>query len=71
MAPPPLKIQVKNTVYNTPILNEDMDIIAQQIDAKKQEIESLKHHLNGAVNELENLSNQFIALYIQQTGTFP
>ena len=69
--PAPVKIQVKNVIYTTPILNQDMDNINTQINDKKVEIASLKDHLNNAVTELANLNNQMMALYIQQTGSFP
>ena len=69
--PDPVKITVKNMVYTTPILNGEMDDVNNQINDKKQEIASLKEHLQNAYNNLQNLNNQFMALYIQQTGQFP
>jgi peptidoglycan hydrolase CwlO-like protein len=69
--PAPLKIAIKNTIYTTPILDEEMEMLSQQIQDKKEEISSLKKHLNNAVTDLENLQNQFMALYIKQTGQFP
>ena len=69
--PDPVKITVKNMVYTTPILNGEMDDVNNQINDKKQEIASLKEHLNNAYTNLENLNNQFMAMYIQQTGSFP
>jgi len=69
--PEPVKITVKNKVYITPILNGEMDDINNQINATKDEIRSLNEHLNSAINNLANLQNQLIAMYIQQTGQFP
>ena len=69
--PQPVKITVKNMVYTTPILNGEMDDINNQINDKKQEIASLKEHLQNAYTELQNLNNQFMALYIRETGSFP
>ena len=69
--PQPVKITVKNMVYTTPILNGEMDDVNNQIESTKAEIASLKEHLQNAYNNLQNLNNQFMALYIQQTGSFP
>lgn len=69
--PEPVKITVKNKVYITPILNGEMDEVNNQINAQKEEIRSLNEHLNNAINNLSNLQNQLIAMYIQQTGQFP
>ena len=69
--PAPLNITVQNKVYVTPILNGEMDSVAQQIQEKKNEIASLNSHLSSAISELTTLQNQFMAMYIQQTGSFP
>ena len=69
--PPPVKITVQNKVYITPILNGEMDDIASQIATKKAEIASLNNHLNDALAVLTSLQNEFMAKYIQQTGSFP
>jgi hypothetical protein len=69
--PDPLKIVVKNKVYITPILNREMDDLASQIASKKEEISTLNSRLNDDLAELASLQNQFIAIYIQQTGSFP
>jgi hypothetical protein len=69
--PDPLKIVVKNKVYITPILNGEMDDLAIQIASKKGEISTLNSRLNGALADLASLQNQFMAYYIQQTGSFP
>lgn len=69
--PPPTQIKTNSKIYSIPILNGEMDNIAIQIQEKKNEINSLNNHLNGALVDLNNLSNQLLALYIQQTGSFP
>lgn len=69
--PDPLRITVQNKVYITPILNGEMDDIALQIANTKQEIASLNSHLTSQLNNLTTLQNQFMAMYIQQTGQFP
>ena len=69
--PVPVNITIQNKVYVTPILNGEMDDINNQMNAKKEEIASLRNHLNAAIAELNALQNQFMALYIQQTGSFP
>jgi hypothetical protein len=69
--PNPVPIIVKNKVYITPILNGEMDDLANQIATKKAEIASLNNQLTTATSDLANLQNQFMALYISQTGSFP
>ena len=69
--PAPLNITIQNKIYTTPILNGEMDTVAQQITDKKNEIASLNSHLSSAIAELNTLQNQFMAMYIQQTGSFP
>ena len=53
--PAPLNITVQNKVYTTPILNGEMDTLAQQIQEKKNEIASLNSHLSSAISELTTL----------------
>ena len=69
--PNPYNINLKGKTYITPILNGEMDDLVNQMNAKKEEIASLNTHLNGAISELNTLQKQFLALYIQQTGSFP
>ena len=69
--PVPVNITIQNKVYVTPILNGEMDDINNQMNTKKEEIATLRNHLNTAITELNALQNQFMALYIQQTGSFP
>ena len=38
---------------------------------KRDEIRNLNEHLRSAIIDESNLQNQFMALYIQQTGSFP
>ena len=69
--PAPVNITIQNKVYVTPILNGEMDDINNQMNTKKDEITTLRNHLNSAIAELNALQNQFMAMYIQQTGSFP
>lgn len=69
--PNPYNINLQGKTYITPILNGEMDDLVNQMNAKKEEIASLNTHLNGAISELNTLQKQFLALYIQQTGSFP
>jgi hypothetical protein len=69
--PAPVKVTVKNKIYTTPILTGEMDNIASQITNAQDNIRSLKVQLDDQYNILANLNNQLIALYIQQTGSFP
>lgn len=69
--PAPVQITIQNKVYTTPILNGEMENLNQQIIDKKAEISSLNSHLGTAITELNDLQKQFMAMYIQQTGSFP
>ena len=69
--PDPIKITIQNKVYTTPILNGEMDDIANQIQSKKSEIADLNHQLRHKISELNDLEKQIISMYIQQTGGFP
>lgn len=69
--PSSVNIIIKNVSYSTPILNGDMQNIADEIQSKKQEIETFNQRLANAINELNELNKQFMAMYIQQTGSFP
>lgn len=69
--PAPVKMSVNSKSYTCPILNEEMDQIAVQIESCKAEIASLNSHLNDNLTILNNLNTQLLAMYIQQTGSFP
>ena len=69
--PDPVKIKTNSKLYNIPILNGEMDNIAQQIQSNKEEIRSLRNHLNDANNNLNTNSSSLLLMYIQQTGQYP
>lgn len=69
--PAPVQVKTNSKFYNCPILNEEMSIVAQQIDSCKSEIASLNSSLNEQIALLNTLSTQLLALYIQQQGSFP
>lgn len=69
--PDPYNVTIQNRTYLTPVLNGEMDNLIAQMNDKKSEIASLNSHLNGALAELKDLEKQFLAIYIQQTGSFP
>jgi hypothetical protein len=69
--PQPIKITLQNKVYTTPVLTGEMENLAQQIQQKKDEIRSLNEHLTTAIRDLNSYNQQFMAMYIQQTGSFP
>lgn len=71
MAPPPTQVKINSKLYSVPLLNGDMEIIASEITALKETIASLNEHLTNDLNTLNNLNQQMLALYIQQTGSFP
>lgn len=69
--PPPTKVTINTKMYEIPILNGEMDNIAQQIQSNKDEIISLRNHLTDATNNLNTNSNTLLLMYIQQTGQYP
>lgn len=71
MAPPPTQVKINSKLYSIPVLNGEMETIASEITALKENIASLNEHLTSDLNTLNNLNQQMLALYIQQTGSFP
>ena len=69
--PPPQTITLSGRSYSVPVLNGEMDSIVEQMNSKRNEIISLNSHLRDANIELNNLQQQFLTIYIQQTGSFP
>ena len=69
--PPPTKVKINSKIYDIPILNGEMDNIAQQIIQNNEEIRSLRNHLTDATNNLNINSNALLLMYIQQTGQYP
>lgn len=69
--PPPTKVTINTKMYEIPILNGEMDNIAQQIQSNKDEIIILRNHLTDATNNLNTNSNTLLLMYIQQTGQYP
>jgi peptidoglycan hydrolase CwlO-like protein len=69
--PAPVLITIKNKVYTTPVLSGEMGEISNQITQTKESIRELQNSLADKLNTLQNLNNQFMAMYIQQTGSFP
>lgn len=69
--PPPSKISINSKSYVVPILSGEMDNIANEIIANKEELRSLRNHITDATNNLTNNSNALLLLYIQQTGQYP
>jgi len=69
--PNPVNITLQNKTYVTPILNGEMDTIAQQIQETKNNINSLNEQMSQQLNQLNSLNYQFMSIYVQQTGSFP
>lgn len=70
-APAPVQVKTNSKFYSCPILNEEMDQIAQQINSCKSDIAALNANLNEKLLQLNALSMHLLELYIQQTGSFP
>ena len=71
MAPPPVQVTVKTKVYNTPLLNGDMDNIFIQMEANKEQMNRSRQRLNDAKAEYDANCNTLLLMYIQQTGQYP
>ena len=69
--PAPINVKINAKYYTVPILNEEMDQIAQQIQSAKDDIRALNSHLNTRLAELNVLNQALLALFIQQSGSFP
>jgi hypothetical protein len=69
--PAPVPITLNNKVYSTPILNGEMDSVAQQIYETKNTIKGLNEQLTENINTLQSLNNQLLVMYVQQTGSLP
>jgi hypothetical protein len=69
--PAPVKITLQNITYTVPILDGNMDAIAQAIQLKKDEILSLNSQLSDAIATLNDLNRQFMSAYIVINGGFP
>ena len=69
--PSPVSIPVQGRTYLTPVLNEEMNNVASQIQSKKEEITENNNRLIRSMTELKDLEKQFLSMYIQQQGSFP
>ncbi len=69
--PAPVKITLQNITYTVPILDVNMDAIAQAIQLKKDEILSLNSKLSDAIAMLNDLNRQFMSAYIVINSEFP
>jgi hypothetical protein len=69
--PDPVKIKTNSKLYIVPILNGEMDNIAQQIEQDKEEIRRTRERLTNTTNNLNTNSQALLLMYIQQMGEFP
>ena len=69
--PPPTQVNINSKNYSIPILNGEMDNIAQQIQQNKEELRSLRDHITTTTSNLNANSNALLLMYIQQTGQYP
>ena len=69
--PDPAKVTIKNIIYTIPILNGEMENTNQQILNLQESINNNKQRVINDTIELNNLNQQMMVMYIQQTGSFP
>jgi hypothetical protein len=69
--PAPVQVKSNSKFYNVEIYNEEMAQVALQITICKEQIASLNSVLNSKSADLNTLNQQLLAMYIQQTGSFP
>ena len=69
--PAPIIITINSQIYYVPILTGEMDNMAQEMEANKQEIRRSTERRKEALNRLEENSKAMLLMYIQQVGSFP
>ena len=69
--PPPVLANINSKIYSIPILNGEMDNVAQQILQNKEEIRNLREHIISRTADLQNNNNALLLMYITLTGNFP
>lgn len=69
--PDPISANINSKAYVIPILNGEMDAIAQQIYTDRDELRSLRNHITSKLTDLNNNYNTLLLMYIQNTGQYP
>lgn len=69
--PAPIIVKINSKTYTIPILNGEMDSLVQQIQPIEEEIRRTTERRSNALNDLNNIYNNLLLLYIQQTGQYP
>ena len=71
MAPATTQIKTNSKFYNIPLLNGDMEILANRITRDRDELSILNDQIALLLSNINTNSNNLLAMYIQQTGSFP
>ncbi len=69
--PAPIIVKINSKTYSIPILNGDMDNLVQQIQPIEEEIRRTTERRSNALNNLNEIYNNLLLMYIQQTGSYP
>lgn len=69
--PAPIIVKINSKTYTIPILNGEMDSLVQQIQPIEEEIRRTTERRSNALNDLNNIYNNLLLMYIQQTGQYP
>lgn len=69
--PAPIIVKINSKTYTIPILNGDMDSLVQQIQPIEEEIRRTTERRSNALNNLNEIYNNLLLMYIQQTGSYP
>jgi len=69
--PAPIIVKINSKTYTIPILNGEMDSLVQEIQTVQEDIRRSTERRKNALNQLDNIYNNLLLIYIQQTGQYP
>jgi len=69
--PAPIIVKINSKTYSIPILNGEMDSLVQEIQTVQEDIRRSTERRKNALNQLDNIYNNLLLIYIQQTGQYP
>jgi len=69
--PAPIIVKINSKTYSIPILNGEMDSLVQEIQTVQEDIRRSTERRKNALDQLDNIYNNLLLIYIQQTGQYP
>jgi hypothetical protein len=69
--PAPIIVKINSKTYTIPILNGEMDSLVQEIQTVQEDIRRSTERRKNALDQLDNIYNNLLLIYIQQTGQYP